>query len=344
MPLSRALYAITGQPYLHHIKSLNLILKSLIIYHGGLAMPGAFAHITAVNFAISNSNLKSLNMPKKAKLALSRNQKFVELGCVSPDFPYLKLGSPDQNEWADKMHYEKVGVLIRKAILLVKNLSGEDQEKAFAWLCGFVAHVISDITIHPVVEMRVGPYHENSQEHRICEMNQDAYIWPKLNLGEIGYAERVKNNIGSCNDPTNPSNLDRIITKLWETCLKDVFPEKADSTHPDINGWYKGFQFIVDNIEEGYRLFPLARHVAAKQGLVYPSLEEIDESYIKALKTPCGIEDYDSIFERAVENVKQYLCYLSNAVFDDGSVDMFLNWNLDTGRCEKEMLTAWSNS
>ncbi|MBF4281005.1 hypothetical protein EAY27_28420, partial [Vibrio anguillarum] len=79
-------------------------------------------------------------------------------------------------------------------------------------------------------------------------------------------------------------------------------------------------------------------------GLVYPSLEEIDESYIKALKTPCGIEDYDSIFERAVENVKQYLCYLSNAVFDDGSVDMFLNWNLDTGRCEKEMLTAWSNS
>ncbi|MBF4390994.1 zinc dependent phospholipase C family protein, partial [Vibrio anguillarum] len=95
-------------------------------------MPGAFAHITAVNFAISNSNLKSLNMPKKAKLALSRNQKFVELGCVSPDFPYLKLGSPDQNEWADKMHYEKVGVLIRKAILLVKNLSGEDQEKAFA--------------------------------------------------------------------------------------------------------------------------------------------------------------------------------------------------------------------
>ncbi|TOO01053.1 hypothetical protein CGH44_23105, partial [Vibrio parahaemolyticus] len=63
-------------------------------------MPGAFAHITAVNFAISNSNLKSLNMSKKAKLALSRNQKFVELGCVSPDFPYLKLGSPDQNEWA----------------------------------------------------------------------------------------------------------------------------------------------------------------------------------------------------------------------------------------------------
>ncbi|TON60151.1 hypothetical protein CGH53_25410, partial [Vibrio parahaemolyticus] len=72
------------------------------------------------------------------------------------------------------------------------------------------------------VEMRVGPYHENSQEHRICEMNQDAYIWPKLNLGEIGYAERVNNNIGSCNDPSNPSNLDRIITNLWETCLKDV--------------------------------------------------------------------------------------------------------------------------
>lgn len=307
-------------------------------------MPGAFAHITAVNFAITNSNLKSLNMPNKAKLALSRNQKFVELGCVSPDYPYLKLGSFDQNEWADKMHYEQVGVLIKKAILLVKELSDIEQEKAFAWLCGFVAHVISDITIHPVVEMRVGSYHDNAKEHRICEMNQDAYIWPKLNLGEIGYADRVRDNIGSCHDSDNPSNLDKVISTLWTTCLAEVFPEKSKSSPPDIDGWHKGFQFIVDNAEEGYRLFPFARHVAAKQGLVYPSLEEIDQSYIKGLNTPFGIKDYDVIFERAVENVKEYICYVGNAVFDDGSVDMFLNWNLDTGRCENEMLTAWSKS
>jgi len=307
-------------------------------------MPGAFAHITAVNFALSNANLKKLDMPKKAKLILSRNQKFVELGCVSPDYPYLMLASPTQTAWADKMHYENVGVLIKKAILLVKALPGEEQEKAFSWLCGFVAHVITDITIHPVIELRVGPYKENAKEHRICEMNQDAHIWPKLNLGKIGYADRVRGNIGACNDAHNPSDLDKTITTLWGHCLTEIFPDTAKATPPDINGWHKGFQFIVDNVDEGYRLFPFARHVAAKQGLVYPSKDAIDPSYIKGLKTPVGIADYDAIFERAVENVREYTCCLANAVFDGGRVDMFLNWNLDTGLCEDGNLTAWNNA
>lgn len=305
-------------------------------------MPGAFAHITAVNFAIANSSLKSLNMPREAKLALTRNLKFVELGCVSPDYPYLKLGDSSQNKWADKMHYEKVGVLIKKAIGLVKKLADKEQEKAFSWLCGFVAHVISDITIHPVVELRVGPYHENSKEHRICEMNQDTYIWQKLNLGEIGYADRVKDNIGSCVDPECSSDLDGVIHELWVTCLTEVFPEKANSSPPEINEWHKWFQRVVDNAEEGYRLFPFARHVATGQGLAYPSLDDVDQSYIENLNTPCGIESYDSIFDRAVGNIQKYWCHLANAVFAEGNVDMFLNWNLDTGRCETETLTAWS--
>ena len=76
--------------------------------------------------------------------------------------------------------------------------------------------------------------------------------------------------------------------------------------------------------------------------MVYPSKENIDHSYIKDLETPCGIEDYDSIFDRAVENITQYIGHLGNAVYSDGNVDMFLNWNLDTGRCEDQTLTAWS--
>ncbi|MFT6907707.1 MAG: hypothetical protein ACJAS1_004391 [Oleiphilaceae bacterium] len=305
-------------------------------------MPGAFAHITAVNFALATSTLKSLDMPRKAKLALIRNQKFIELGSVSPDYPYLKFGDTEQNEWADKMHYEKVGVFIKKAIDLVKNVPKTEHEKAFSWLCGFVAHVITDITIHPVVELKVGPYHENAKQHRICEMNQDAYIWSKLNLGEIGYAERVKDNIGACVDPENKSDLDGVICELWLACLTDVFPDKSNSSPPEINAWHKGFQRVVDNVDEGYRLFPFARHVAAGQGLAYPSPDDVDHSFIENLATPCGREHYDSIFARAIENIQQYWCHLANAIFADGSVDMFLNWNLDTGRCEKQYLTVWS--
>lgn len=59
-------------------------------------------------------------------------------------------------------------------------------------------HVAADITVHPVVELKVGPYAQNQTAHRTCEMNQDAFIWQRLNLGELGYADRVQQNIGSC--------------------------------------------------------------------------------------------------------------------------------------------------
>ncbi|MFM4749836.1 zinc dependent phospholipase C family protein [Aeromonas veronii] len=304
-------------------------------------MPGAFAHITAVNFAMANSKLAGLDMPKKAKLMLTKHQKFVELGCVSPDYPYLKIDDSNQNSWADKMHYEKVGIFIKKAIILVKQLSSQDQEKAFSWLCGFVAHVIADITIHPVVELKVGPYNKNKSQHRICEMNQDAYIWQKLNLGDIGYADRIRMNIGTCVELNCHDSLDRVIHNLWEACLKETHPDHVNLISPDIDKWHQGFLKVVDHVEEGHKLFPFARHVAAELGLTYPDVKHIDVSYIDSLKTPCGIEHYDSIFERAVSNIQKYWCYLAKAIYEHGETDMFLNWNLDTGHCESHILTAW---
>lgn len=54
-------------------------------------MPGAFAHITAVNEASANNALMKLNIPQEAKKALAQNKRYLELGCVSPDYPYLAL-------------------------------------------------------------------------------------------------------------------------------------------------------------------------------------------------------------------------------------------------------------
>lgn len=305
-------------------------------------MPGAFAHIAAVNFAAATSSLVPLDMPNKAKLALSSNQKYIEFGCVSPDYPYLHVGCSEQQAWADKMHKDKVGAFIKKAARLVKDLGCEDQAKGFSWLCGFLAHVIADITIHPVVEMKVGKYAENKTAHRVCEMNQDAYIWPKLNIGEIGYADRVRINIGSCVEAGSASEVDKVIRDIWAGALSEIFPAEGESNPPKINEWHQYFLFIVDNVDEGHKLFPCARHVGAKYGLTYPSLSDLDMSYIENLETPCGIEHYDSIFQRAVENIQKYWCVLSKAVFEDGSMDMILDWNLDSGRCENNELTAWS--
>lgn len=304
-------------------------------------MPGAFAHLTAANLSSCGTNaLSKIGMPTQAKLALSRNIKFIELGCVSPDYPYLALGDKQQNEWADLMHYEKTGELIRHLASECMLLSDDVKGKVFAWLCGYVSHVIADITIHPVVELKVGPYSGNETAHRICEMNQDTYIWQRLNLGEIGLADRVELNIGSCADSNGSLDVD--ITNVWGACLNAVHPDYATLHLPNFDKWHYGFQNVVNNAEEGYRFFKWARHISADLGLLYPRPLEIDMTYINKLNTPKGLMDYDEIFDLAVDNIQKYIGILGLYVFGSGSLEQFKNWNLDTGRDESGVLTTWS--
>ncbi|SIN95701.1 zinc dependent phospholipase C family protein [Salinivibrio sp. ES.052] len=307
-------------------------------------MPGAFAHITAVNVASANNVLMSLKMSLAAKKALAQNKRYLELGCVSPDYPYLVLMDSAQNKWADEMHYNNVGKLISALVQQVKSVNSEHHEKAFAWLCGFVSHVAADITIHPVVEMKVGPYAKNAKAHRVCEMNQDAYIWSsRLRLGDIGMADRVKENIGSCVDINNDSAIDPIINDIWHIALNAAYPDYASECQPNINAWHQGFQTVVDNAEESHRLFPWARHVASQQGLTYPLPGEVDTTFIESLETPDGAKHYDEIFDKAVDTVQLFWEKAAAAVFEDAETDFFKNWNLDTGRCENGQLTAWGN-
>ncbi|UIP29762.1 zinc dependent phospholipase C family protein [Photobacterium sp. TLY01] len=305
-------------------------------------MPGAFAHISAVNKASANTALAKLNVPQHVKKTLSQYQAFLEFGCVSPDYPYLAIGNHAQNKWADEMHYNEVGKLIATLIDLIKQLDDHNQKKAFAWLCGFVAHVAADITIHPVVELKVGPYTENAKDHRICEMHQDTYIWHKvMNLGNIGLADRVKENIGSCVDEHNDDSIDLIIYDVWQTALVAVYPHYAEECPPDINRWHHGFQTVVNHAEESHKLFAWARHVASAQGLTYPLPEEVNSEFVEGLQTPHGIQHYDEIFDRAVSTIQIFWEKTAEAVFENGATDFFKNWNLDTGFCEDGVLTAW---
>lgn len=306
-------------------------------------MPGAFAHIASIHHACETSSLRQLDMPRHAKYLLATGHKLMTLGAVSPDYPYLAVLNPGQRHWADKMHYEKVGEFIRHAVLHTKEYTGTEQDKAFAWLSGYVAHVIADITIHPVIERIVGPYQENATQHRICEMHQDAYIWQTLGLGEVGYADVIAQAIGGCSDPDNQRRLDPHIATLWSDILRSVYGEHHDHA-ADVHSWHRGFQMVINRADEGHHLFPVARHVAANLGLTYPNAAEVDDRFILNLPTPCGHQEYDVVFHRAVFNIQQYWCYLAEAIYAAGDTDYFLNWNLDTGQCESGHLTAWGES
>ncbi|MDV6317213.1 zinc dependent phospholipase C family protein [Idiomarina sp. HP20-50] len=303
-------------------------------------MPGAFAHLTAANLSISSNSLTSIDMPSEAKRILALNTHFVELGCVSPDYPYLAVMDSDQNHWADLMHYDNTGELVKVLAKACKMLDDQAaKEKVFSWLCGYTSHVIADITIHPVVELKVGEYKENKTDHRVCEMHQDTHIWQRLNLGEIGLADRVKSNIGECVDGNG--HLDTDITKIWEEALVSIHQDYFKKIKPDFNKWHGGFQTIVDNADEGYRFFKWARHVAADSGLLYPRPDEVNDTYIFDLETPAGVMDYDDIFDMAVKNIQSYIGIVGRYVFCDESLDDIKNWNLDNGQDESGKLTAW---
>lgn len=309
-------------------------------------MPGAYAHITLVNILKEPERLEKIQgFPIEAIPAILDYFKFCELGAVSPDYPYLALGDSNAKKWADEMHYTRTGAMIHAGIKYLKNMQGEAKRKGLAWLLGYSAHVATDVTIHPVVELKVGTYTGHEKEHRICEMHQDAYIFPRLNLGEIGLSEHLDSGIAACCSAADKHKMDSDIEALWRSMLKGIHPKQFETNPPDINKWHKGFKVMLDDVgEEGNKLIPFARHVAVGLGLTYPAKKDIDKQYIENLKVPTGQKHYDEIFDLAINKVGSvWQLVASGTMASDKTylAKIGTTWNLDTGRDEKDQLVFW---
>ena len=309
-------------------------------------MPGAYAHITLVNLAREPARLESgPGMPNPASLALGQWLKCCELGAVSPDYPYLAIGVSGATRWADLMHYQHTGDMVIAGVEVIKALSGTAQSKAFAWLLGYAAHVITDATIHPVIELKVGPYAQNKTAHRRCEMHQDSYIFQRLNLGGVGVADYLKSGIEHC--CLADRSLDPAIADTWRAMLGRCHPQEFASNAPDIGRWHKGYTDVLDIGSEGYHLIKMARHVSVDCGLTYPLATEVDRgAYIDSLKTPHGQLAYDQIFDKALAHVIEGWHLIGESVFGDSTryQTAFWDWNLDTGRDASGKVVLWEEN
>lgn len=307
-------------------------------------MPGTFAHLTAVTLA--RDGMERAGVDGAHIFALLQNAHFGDLGAVSPDYPYLAIGNSHAQAWADLMHYQRTGAMIRHGIEELRRVEGAARNKLIAWLLGYTSHVVLDSTIHPVVELKVGPYAENKTHHRVCEMNQDSYIFERLKVGQVGTAEYLKSGIALCVAPGAPARLDSDVAGFWADLLKHLHEEELPQLGaPDPAEWHRGFQKIVDTAEEGYRLFPLARHVAVDVlGLTYPLRDEVDLQYITRLDTPEGPKSYDEIFDRGVRNIVAAWKLVSDGL--NGGTEYaskIRDWNLDTGKdLETNQYGYWS--
>lgn len=294
-------------------------------------MSGAYTHLAVANEARALARKTSLRKPTLA--AIGNHLKYLELGAVSPDYPYLSTDR-SQGVWADAMHYTSTGTLLRSAVAAVHRAPASSQPKLVAWLLGFASHVATDMTIHPVIEMKVGPYQGNEKAHRVCEMHQDAYIFPRLGVGSAALTQHLKTGLATCNSPTDSESLDREVDQLWLEVLQKTYPAQASASAPNPSSWHRGFRRVLSTVGNANHLFPFARHVGVSMGLTYPRLEEIDHHYTKGLKTPLGTIDLDALYEMARKNVLEMWSGLDEALVSGRSdaLDMLEDWNLDTGR------------
>jgi Zinc dependent phospholipase C len=306
-------------------------------------MPGSYAHITVVNIASEKRHLSRIkDFPREAIDAANLNVHFLELGSISPDYPYLDVTSGDSKKWADAMHYTHTGPAIHAGAELVRSLpAGKVKEKSLAWLMGYTAHVVTDMCVHPVVELKVGPYQGNETAHRRCEMHQDAYIYRLMGTGMPQTAAHLNATVVNCGDRADPKKLDDDIKKLWQELLKKVHPQAFHDEPPDMNKWHRGcYDILQQFLPTSSRFVGFARHACDKNGLLYPTPAEIEtKEYIDSLRVPSapGQEKrmhYDEIFDRAIDRVqKEWLGIARYALGLSDQVSLRNDeWDLDTGR------------
>jgi len=311
-------------------------------------MPGPYAHITLLHELMRPGRLESIFSPSYGFLtALTTNFPYCTLGAVSPDYPNLARDDGSPSKWADAMHYTRACDMITSGIRRVRSSKGSVRDKQLAWLLGYCAHVATDVTIHPVVQAKVGVYAENQRQHRICEMNQDSYIYRRMNQGEIGESDNFAASVAQCSNSDDRGQLDRDIAKLWEGMLEDVHPELFGEHSPDIASWHREFvAMVVGCRASAVRLFPLGTVIAAKMGLAYPAYDMVDLQYIEDQIVPSEKPiylHYDDIFYLAADNVAAVwkLVELAICADDPALLPAFGDWNLDNGRDKHGNLVFW---
>jgi hypothetical protein len=314
-------------------------------------MAGGYTHLTLVRSAIRLGRRKIPAL----KDVLDHWGRFAYLGGVSPDYPYLGLDA----DWADLMHKGKADRMIKCAMPLlhrarIDHPDAQEWRQQFAWLLGFVSHIIADVAIHPVVNIRVGKYEVNKAAHRLCEMNQDVWIYKEITGLDLHVSDNMKGAIRSCGTAID---LNDHVEALWKTCLEETFAPRQIQDD-QIDKWHAFFIKLVDLAEVGRKIPVFGRHMASG-AYAYPANNELDQSYFAKVKVPVSASvkntvdpdnidfgqpqdrgrpsSFSAIFKKTRGHILEAWTVLSDDLFGDDThlgvdhMTTFGDWSLDTG-------------
>lgn len=315
-------------------------------------MPATYVHLMIAEKALERLR-GNQDIHEKLRGTTLTHSHFVHLGSVGPDYPYLDLLEPTQKDWADHMHYQHTGDVIKTMAqkLLDLGTGGFQKEEfviPFCWILGYLSHVTADLVVHPVVLNIVGPYTGNEEKHRYCEMIQDAFIYHWIRRGaEIEHSE-LMNIIQICSNPGDKDKIHPILRAFWRDILKTHFLVDYQENQPDIDQWHDQFE---DWIKIAGRPVFVGPILDPQHKLTYKKSTEITlterETFLDKLPLPDGkFGTYErDIFPKVVEHVIDQWVFLSKGILI-GNIDQFLsgitNGNLDTGRdLETGNLVYW---
>ncbi len=292
-------------------------------------MPGGFTHFGLVKQLGINSTLMSIEgMSQDIADAIQEYQGYLDLGAVSPDLPYLAMLSSD---WADAFHHERTVDVVRAGVQTLALLGNkqEDRRKAIAWLFGYVSHAVADMIAHPVTALKVGRYEQHKREHRVCEMNQDAYVFSHYFDDDIDACEYLDGGIKTCTDDgRSGAVLAKCIAAFWAEVLRVVYPERHN---PAPAAWFGQFVTVIDGVADEGKHILVLRGSAEHDGLVYP--EKPDMTYMDGLTTPSGQTiNFDDLFKRLQEETAVVWEQLAKAITaNDASLLKLRNGDFDSG-------------
>lgn len=323
-------------------------------------MAGIFTHLAVVRSIYADPNRLSgiSGLTPDIRFALQFYSNYVDLGAVSPDCPYFYVANSDKEaaNWADIMHYWRTGDFVREAITQLKDddRTKKETQIAIAWLFGYTAHLVTDLTIHPIVELRVGEYGTNKSEHRSCELHQDAYMFYRTLGIDATMANYIKNaGLKTCTNASD-NKLHKKIAALWKHCISAIKPSPDDvgyvfgripnnAAQPET--WFKWLCETIDKGAENNHRIPILSYLLLKHGLALPKdRNAVDMSYVSGLATPDGKNaDFSVIFEMAIENTIEYWGELAAALRTESPKPFSLaNANLDNGRIDQtDTLVFW---
>ncbi|MBI5647555.1 MAG: zinc dependent phospholipase C family protein [Ignavibacteriae bacterium] len=310
-------------------------------------MAGLITHFMACYKA---RNCKKL--PIELRQLLNAHSHWMYLGAASPDLPYaVPFGS--QSKWADTMHYTTTDRPVENGVLGLRALwpaNRIEDRYTLVWLLGYASHIITDVTVHPVVQAIVGPYtvEANRPPHRECEKVQDSLLFNTIMDGqEITHAEYT-DRFRNC---AQSAHFDYVM-EFWKQLLVDAYP--TETPRPEPKTWFKYFRTLMDVADNEKGVTAIFRHAGlGKPGtVVYTKSSELRatqqdqcKKYYDEVKLPGGgVSSFEEVFDRTVRNVCDGWLALYTAMLDNGNIAAVLKeWDLDTGcTADSTTPTLWA--